>query len=106
MPTYEADLSWLKQTHPEEYAKLPESLLSSTEYVQQHMSFYPDGDAGPEMWCIGLFPVDEESDNEPYFVELGLERPAPDDLPGKCRSHTLRVSREFCPVCCDLVGTV
>ena len=100
MPTYEADLRWLKTVHPDQYSKIPQEILTNEEFGQQHMSFYPDGPEGPEIWVIGFYRK-EESDTESadVFVELDIERPPADDVGGRCQFHTLKVSREYCPAC-------
>ncbi len=95
----------MRVAHPGEYAKIPQDKLNDPAYGQQHLGCLLESADGsttedsPEMWVIGFFPLDEESEQEDIFVELNLERPAAEDSSyGKCSFHTLAVSREFCPI--------
>lgn len=54
-----------------------------------------------ERWVIMFFPADPESPEEGHNIELDIDRPEPDDMPVSCPNHTLRISRSFCPICCD-----
>ena len=96
MINYSADLEWLKITYPEEYAKIPQELLTGV-CSQIHMEMSTEDGTGTH-WIIAFY--DDDNSDLP-FVEFSMERPEPETLPVKCPHHTLLVSRPFCPDCRD-----
>lgn len=102
MPSYEADLDWLKTTHPAQYDRIPQHVLNNRDWLQQHGTFIMEElDPPVERWVIMFYPADPDSTEDGYNIELDIDRPEPDNIPIRCKNHTLLVSRPFCPGCRD-----